>query len=97
MRYFILFKCIWAVDVLRKLTKILGNLFGVATIAIIIYLLIYKPLDAQVKNSWLMVTFCGSMIFSVLASYLTNKDKRALRAVVILMIILIVVLVIFPF
>jgi predicted phage tail protein len=82
---------------LRKLIKILGILFSLATVVIAISFFIDKGFNNQLKLSWMLVTMCAALIFNGVASYLTKKDKQGPLSVGVGIIILIFVIIKFRF
>jgi O-antigen/teichoic acid export membrane protein len=61
---------------LRKLLKILGILFSIATVVFAISIFIEDGYKDQSRLAWMMVTLCGSLIFNGGTAYLTKKDKK---------------------
>ena len=82
---------------MRKLTRTLGVLFSVITIAIAVSFLIDNNKLDQTRMSWMMIAMCGSLAFNGWSSYLNKKDRQGLLSVAVGIIILFFVLIKYPF
>ncbi|OXM84934.1 hypothetical protein [Paenibacillus rigui] len=80
-----------------KLSKILGIIASVVTIAIAVSYFMDKPSMDQTRLSCLMLAMCGSLIFNGGASYLTKKDRQGLLSVAVGIVIVVFVLLQYPF